>query len=85
MTINDNNGNEKLQYDANREASNISAILSGKTDKYEYLIGDKILPFDQRRVIEHAKFTYSPLRKPIYSSLTNKDDHKENYKEIFEN
>ena len=27
-------------------------------DKYEYLTGEEILPPDQRRVIEQAKFTY---------------------------
>ena len=31
-------------------------------DKYEYLTGEEIPP-DQRRVIEQAKFTYSPLSK----------------------
>ena len=30
---------EKLQYDINREAAKTSALLSGKVDKYEYLIG----------------------------------------------
>ena len=54
---------EKLQYDINREAAKISALSSGKIDKYEYLTGDEILPFDQRRVIEQAKFAYSPLGK----------------------
>ena len=31
--------------------------------KYEHLTGKEILPHDQRRVIEQAKFTYSPLGK----------------------
>ena len=53
----------KLQYDINREAAKISALSSGKTDKYEYLTGEEILPPDQKRVIEQAKFTYSPLSK----------------------
>ena len=39
----------------------ISALSSGKIGKYEYLTGEEILPLDQIRVIEHAKFTYSPL------------------------
>ena len=43
---------EKLQYDINREAAKISALSSGKIDKYEYLTGEEILPFDQRREIE---------------------------------
>ena len=30
----------------------ISTLSSGKTDKYEYLTGEKILPFYQSRIIE---------------------------------
>ena len=37
MTINDKIRDELLQYDINREAGKISALLSGKIDKYEYL------------------------------------------------
>ena len=33
------------------------------TGKYEYLTGEEILPSDQGRVIEQARFTYSPLGK----------------------
>ena len=51
----------KNDYDINREATKISVLLSGKIDKYDDLIGEEILPSDQRRVIEQAKFTYSPL------------------------
>ena len=40
-----------------------SALSSGKFEKYEYLKGEKILPPHQRRVIEQAKFSYSPLGK----------------------
>ena len=40
-----------------------SALSFGKIEKYEYLKGEKILPPDQRRVIEQAKFSYSPLGK----------------------
>ena len=40
--------NEKLQYDINREAAKISALSSGKIDKYEYLTGEEILPSNQR-------------------------------------
>ena len=39
----------------------ISALLSGKIDKYEYLTDEERIPLDQRRVIEPAKFAYSPL------------------------
>ena len=54
---------EKLQYDIDREAVEISAILSRNIDKYEFLTGEEILPSDKRRVIEQAKFAYSPLGK----------------------
>ena len=35
---------EKLQYDINREAAKISALSSGKIDKYEYLKAKKYYP-----------------------------------------
>ena len=63
MTIDDKIRDEKLQYDINREAAKISALSSGKIGKNEYFTGEEILPPDQRRVIEQAKFTYSSLRK----------------------
>ena len=47
----------------NREAAKISLLSSGKTGKYEYLAGKGILPPDQSRIIELAKFTYSTLGK----------------------
>ena len=61
MTIDDKIRDEKLQYDINREAAKIPALSSGKIDKYEYLTGEEILPRGQKRAIEQAKFTYSPL------------------------
>ena len=63
MTIDDKIKDEKVQYDINREATKILALSSGKIDKYEYLTGEEILPFQQSRIIEQAKFTYSPLEK----------------------
>ena len=59
MTIDD----ETLQYDINREAANMTALSSGKINKYEYLTVREILPFNQKQIIEQAKFTYSPLVK----------------------
>ena len=53
----------KLQYHINREAAKISALSSGKTDKYEYLVSDEILLFNHRERIEKDKFSYSPLGK----------------------
>ena len=57
MTIDHKIRVEKLQYDINREVAKISTLLSGKIDKYEYLTGEEVLPSDQRRVIEEAKFS----------------------------
>ena len=63
MTIEDQIIDGKLQYDINREAAKISALSTGKIDKYEYLTGEKILPSNQQQIIEQAKFTHSPLWK----------------------
>ena len=65
MTIDDKTIDQKIQNDINREAAKISALSSGKIDKYEYLTGEEILPSGQTRIIEQAKFTYSPLGKAL--------------------
>ena len=41
MITDNQNKDEKLQYDINREAAEISALSSGKINKYEYLTGEK--------------------------------------------
>ena len=56
-------GDEKLQFDVNREAAKTSTLSSGKMDNYEYLTDEEILPSNQRQTIDQAKFTYSLLRK----------------------
>ena len=38
---------KKLQCDINRESAKISALSSGKIDKYQYLTGEEILPSNQ--------------------------------------
>ena len=58
-----------MQYDINREAAKISALSLGKIDKYEYLTGEQIVSYDQSRIIEQAKFTYSPLRKAFEKQI----------------
>ena len=63
MTINDEIRVEKLQYNINTEAAKISALSSGKIQKYEYLTGEGIWPSNQQQITEQAKFTYSPLGK----------------------
>ena len=69
MTIKDQIRNEKIQYDINREAAKLSALLSGKIDNYEYLTGEEKLPSSKQQIIEQAKFTHSPL-KNIFEKQT---------------
>ena len=74
MTINDQIGDKKIQYDINREAANMSALLSGKIRKYEYLTGEDILPSNQQQIIEQKKFTYSPLGKAFEKQIKTIED-----------
>ena len=77
MTINDQIRGEKKQYDINREAAKISALSSGKIRKYEYLTGKDILPSNQQRIIEQAKFTYLPLGKGFEKQIKTTQDQGE--------
>ena len=70
MTIEDQIKDEKLQYDINREAAKISALSSGKIDKYEYLTGEEILPSNQQQLINYNVYLFS-IRKNF--SETNKN------------
>ena len=78
MTIDDQIRDEKLQYDINREAAKISALSSGKIDKYEYLTGEEILPSNQKQIIEQAKFTYSSLGKALEKQIKKIEDQGKN-------
>ena len=62
MTVNDKTKDRKLQHDTNRDASKISALSLGKVDKYEYIIGEEILPLDQSKVIEPANHKVKHLK-----------------------
>ena len=77
MTIEDKIKDEKLQYDINREAAKTSALSSGKLDKYEYLTGEEILPSNQQRIIQQAKFNYSPLGKALEKQRKTIEDQGE--------
>ena len=46
MTIDDKIKDQKLQSNINREATKISALSSGKLDKYEYVTSEEILTSD---------------------------------------
>ena len=74
MTIDDQIRDEKVQYNINREAAQISALSSGKIDKYEYLTGKDILPSNQQQIIEQAKLTYSPLWKGFEKQIKATED-----------
>ena len=63
-----------MEYDINREAAKVSALLSEKIDKYEYFTGEKILSSNQRQVIEQAKFVCSPLGKSFEKQIKTIED-----------
>ena len=77
MTIEDQIKDEKLQYYINRKAAKISALSSGKLDKYEYLTGEEILPSNQQKLIQQAKFNYSPSGKAIEKQRKTIEDEGE--------
>ena len=77
MTINDQIRDEKLQHEINRKAAEISALSSDKIDKHEYLTGEQILPFNQKQIIEQAKFTCSPLEKAFEKQIKTIEDQGE--------
>ena len=64
----------EAQYDLDRKAAKISALLSNNLDKYEYLTGEEIGL--KPNTIEQAKFEYFPLGKIVNKGL-DKDDQKE--------
>ena len=83
MTIDDQIRDEKLQYNINREAAEISALSSGKIHRYEYLTGEDILSSNQKQIIEKAKFTYPPLEKAFEKQIrTIKDQGEKQIKAI---
>ena len=85
MTINDQIRDEKLQHDINRETAKISALSSVNIQKYEYLTGEDILPFNQQQIIEHAKFTYSPLGKAFEKQIKTIEDQGKKQIDALEN
>ena len=74
MTIDDKIIDEKLQYDITGEAAKKPALSSGKIDKYEYLTDEEILPSDQSRIIDQAKFKYSPVGKAFEKQMKTIED-----------
>ena len=68
---------EELQYDLNWEAAKISALSSGKIHRYEYFTGEDILPSNQQKIIEQARFTYSPLGKAFKKQIKTIEDQEQ--------
>ena len=58
MTIDDKIRDEKI--------SGLSSVI---IDKYKYITGEWILPFDQSRIIKQAKFSCSPLGKILENQI----------------
>ena len=77
MAIEDQIKDEKLQYDINREAAKMSALSSGKIDKYEYLTGEEILPSNPQQIVQQDKFNYSPLGKALEKQRKTIEDQGE--------
>ena len=77
MPTDDKIRDEKLPFVINREAAKISALSSGKIDKYEYLKRETILPSDQSRTIEQVTFTYSPFGKAFEKQIKTIEDQGE--------
>ena len=80
MTTKDQIRDEKLQY-INGKAAKISALSSGKIDKYGYLTGEVILPSNQKQIFEQAKFTDSSLGK-FFEKQTKKTIKDQGKKQI---
>ena len=65
-----------MQYEINREAAKMLALLSGKIDKYEYLTGEEILPSNQRQIIGQAKFEYFAMGKAFEKQKKTIEDQR---------
>ena len=61
----------QVQYNLNREAAKISALLSKELDKDEYLTGEDL--GYKPGVLEKVKFEYSPLGKVFNKGLDEND------------
>ena len=85
MTINDQIRYEKLRYDINRGAAEISAKSSGKFHKDEYLTCEDILPSNQQQIIEQTRFTYSPLGKAFEKQIKTIEDQGKKQVDALEN
>ena len=58
-----------MSYDINRKVAKTSSLSTSKIDKYEYLTGEEILPSDQSKMTELAKFTYCSLGEAFVKQM----------------
>ena len=70
-TLDKKNKQNEAQYDLNRKEAKISEFSSGNLDKYEYLTGEVVNY--KPRIVEQAKFDYSPLSKFFNKGLKQED------------
>ena len=67
QTIDDKIGQNKAQYNLNRQAAKVSALLSGNASKYEFVTGQDALP--EKDMLQKAatikRFEYCPLGKEL--------------------
>ena len=79
MTIEEQIRDKKLQYDINRETAKISALSSGKIDKYEHLTGEEILPSNQQQKLNKLNLLillWEKLLKNKQKQLKIKEENK---------
>ena len=69
MIIHDKFRDKKYNTILTEKQQKISASSSIKIDTHEFVTGEEILPFDQSRIIEQAKVTYSPLDKALEKQI----------------
>ena len=77
MASDDTIKGDKIQDNINREAATISALSSGKINKYEYLTSKDILSSDQSRIKEQEKSKYSLLGKAFEKQINAIEDQGE--------
>ena len=70
MTIDDKKKKKKMQYDIYR--AKISAV------SLKLINMNNILPLDQNRIIEQAKFTFSPLGKVFEKQIKTIEEQGKN-------
>ena len=73
MTFDDQISAEKLQYDINREVAKVSALPSGKIDKYEHLTDEEILPPIKSKQVKASKDLKSEDQKKWIEGIFPKD------------